>query len=653
MVTNVPGSRLNNNNNNNNNSSSSGPSSSSFTGSCSFGKFWINYDQGSISVGCGDPTSDAPHYTWTDTDPIPDIRFVGLSAWDKHVGYRDIKVHPAIDFKIYTGNITTTTTTTTTTNGNASIVPSNTATLTDGGGIHQTVFNQATIPPPPPSPPSPPLSQPQQERQRGHTNLIPTLLTLSAWTALSSITPSTVCTTLQVMDCLSPVINTLRSAAVSYAARHFQQVVAVDVDGFTSLAPHTVADILLNTNLDCPSTIITTEVNSCSSCSGEMKIHKVMMQWSGYGHEPSSPSSPCRPLSEINLLLPLVRYPLMTPDELKEISSNSDMYRRSDVLKELIAEAEYFLKSGESMHDTMSVPIGSPVKRNCGSGFNCYFDGGDEMANDGIMWKGEKKKNSNSGSDDGDSLRANPPTPIIATTAATTARTHPSSLMMNGGRRVVAVPGPQELIASNRFRFRKTPGSQDLTYMYDGDHNGVSWYLGTAYGKQKWVNPVLAGRLSIKASSPECRNTDTKALVSGNFLRNNFAGPRRKQQEQGKKGENYTSWWVLDLGPVQQLAVNHYSLRADGSQDFLRSWVLQGSRDDGQTWVELKRHLSDVTLRMPGQWASWPVAGHAAAVPYRMFRILLVGPNTEAPNPYHISLSSIELYGSFFINNNE
>ena len=35
------------------------------------------------------------------------------------------------------------------------------------------------------------------------------------------------------------------------------------------------------------------------------------------------------------------------------------------------------------------------------------------------------------------------------------------------------------------------------------------------------------------------------------------------------------SWWVLDLGPEHQLICNHYTLRHDGSHDFLRSWVLQ------------------------------------------------------------------------------
>ena len=51
---------------------------------------------------------------------------------------------------------------------------------------------------------------------------------------------------------------------------------------------------------------------------------------------------------------------------------------------------------------------------------------------------------------------------------------------------------------------------------------------------------------------------------------------------------------------------------------------------------------------MPGQQAAWPVGGHAAAVPYRYFRVLLVGPNPEAANPRHVCLSSLELYGYLY-----
>ena len=70
--------------------------------------------------------------------------------------------------------------------------------------------------------------------------------------------------------------------------------------------------------------------------------------------------------------------------------------------------------------------------------------------------------------------------------------------------------------------------------------------------------------------------------------------------------------------------------------------LLQGS-NDGTNWADLRRHISDGTIRMPGQYASWAVTSHAAAVPYRYFRLLLVGPNPEAANRYHMCLSYWEL----------
>jgi hypothetical protein len=53
-------------------------------------------------------------------------------------------------------------------------------------------------------------------------------------------------------------------------------------------------------------------------------------------------------------------------------------------------------------------------------------------------------------------------------------------------------------------------------------------------------------------------------------------------------------------------------------------WWRQGSVD-GSHWVDLRRHVGDATLQLPGQYASWPVTGPAAAVPFRAFRVLLTG----------------------------
>ena len=81
--------------------------------------------------------------------------------------------------------------------------------------------------------------------------------------------------------------------------------------------------------------------------------------------------------------------------------------------------------------------------------------------------------------------------------------------------------------------------------------------------RQTWYQ-----RLQVSASSPVCRNTDPKAVVSGNFLRMNFAGPCTVD---GKA----QTWWKVDLGRQHCLTCNYYTLRQDGSQDFLRNWVMQ------------------------------------------------------------------------------
>ena len=70
--------------------------------------------------------------------------------------------------------------------------------------------------------------------------------------------------------------------------------------------------------------------------------------------------------------------------------------------------------------------------------------------------------------------------------------------------------------------------------------------------------------MQVQASSPTCKQTDPKAVVSGNFLRNNMAGP-------GKSG----TWWMVDLGRQHRLICNYYLLRHDASTDYPRDWVLQ------------------------------------------------------------------------------
>ncbi len=66
--------------------------------------------------------------------------------------------------------------------------------------------------------------------------------------------------------------------------------------------------------------------------------------------------------------------------------------------------------------------------------------------------------------------------------------------------------------------------------------------------------------------------------------------------------------------------------------------------------MDLKRHANDTTVKVPGQYASWPVIGPAAATPYRAFRLLITGPNAS-PNPasrHNFCLSNVEFYGFMY-----
>lgn len=178
---------------------------------------------------------------------------------------------------------------------------------------------------------------------------------------------------------------------------------------------------------------------------------------------------------------------------------------------------------------------------------------------------------------------------------------------------------------------------KELLYISDGDCNGVFYYLGTSYGSHPWMNPALTKKLVVSASSPPSRFTDAKALVSRNYQGTSFAGPCNV-------GGQMSAWWKVDLGADQQLLCNYYTVRQDSSSSFMRNWSLQGSVD-GQRWTQLRTHHNDQTIGHGGQYASWPVFGANALLPFRFFRVILLGPTTSVSTPWNLSLCYLELYG--------
>ncbi|KAK3241628.1 hypothetical protein CYMTET_48622 [Cymbomonas tetramitiformis] len=154
---------------------------------------------------------------------------------------------------------------------------------------------------------------------------------------------------------------------------------------------------------------------------------------------------------------------------------------------------------------------------------------------------------------------------------------------------------------------------RQFMYAHDGDCNGVLYHIGTSCGKTAFRNPAVMKQIVITASSPTSRFTNPARLSSRTFVESSSALPR---QEQGQQ----SSWWRVDFGEQRRIMCDYYTVRHDGSQDFARDWSLQGSEDE-ENWVDLRRHENDRTITSRGQYASFPVTGHAALLPFRWLQV--------------------------------
>ena len=73
--------------------------------------------------------------------------------------------------------------------------------------------------------------------------------------------------------------------------------------------------------------------------------------------------------------------------------------------------------------------------------------------------------------------------------------------------------------------------------------------------------------------------------------------------------------------------------------------------NNGEEWVDLRRHMDDAEITMAGQYASWPVTGPPACRPFRIFRLLLLGPTAglgPRSSKRRFPLSYMEFYGYFY-----
>ena len=172
-------------------------------------------------------------------------------------------------------------------------------------------------------------------------------------------------------------------------------------------------------------------------------------------------------------------------------------------------------------------------------------------------------------------------------------------------------------------------GSQiNLTYISNGDTNGLFYYLGTNKNTVAWSNPS-GNKITIAASS----------IAAGSVGILTDRAP-----SEFYTASNANSWVEFNIYP-SQLKCSGYSLRNRSNADhYLRNWQLQGSIDDGVTWSILDNQVNNTTLNTPSQWLYLPVT---SSVSYSKFRIYETGLNSS--NTYYICLGEVELYGSVIV----
>ena len=174
-----------------------------------------------------------------------------------------------------------------------------------------------------------------------------------------------------------------------------------------------------------------------------------------------------------------------------------------------------------------------------------------------------------------------------------------------------------------------------LTFVSNGDTNGMFYWLGTRQGLSPWVNPV-ARQWVVGRQSTVYPNT-VAAVGSAD------RGDTIVHSTDGVG--NWTAW---DLGAGTTLDVSHYAIRnrPDYEGHHLRNWVLEGTNDAtaitnpaGATWIVLMTHTAE-TAMTAGVWRNWAVTPGTA---YRHLRIRNTGTDSTGNN--YMTYGEIEFYG--------
>jgi hypothetical protein len=151
--------------------------------------------------------------------------------------------------------------------------------------------------------------------------------------------------------------------------------------------------------------------------------------------------------------------------------------------------------------------------------------------------------------------------------------------------------------------------------------------LGTAYGTEKYINPVLRNLVTVTHSS-KLESGKSHDLVSHTACSCNLL--------------NQANSTVTIEFKTTSIMPTKYTLRHTNSRDAecLRNWKLQAS-SNGTDWADLRIHVNDTSLNGKASTHSWDIEPRDEY--YSSFKIVQTG-NNSSSNTY-LSMAGFELYG--------
>ncbi len=175
-------------------------------------------------------------------------------------------------------------------------------------------------------------------------------------------------------------------------------------------------------------------------------------------------------------------------------------------------------------------------------------------------------------------------------------------------------------------------GGIEFTFVSGGDANGLIYWLGTNDGARAFANPATAAETDYPitndasgtaAGSPD----DTTDRVSGAWGGTNANG----------------NWIVWSLAAGTSLLVQDVTIMSDGSGQYPKNFVIEGSNDLA-TWTVLYTRSSNVNA--PNAWSLLDLSANTES--YRHFRFRVTGLNSFG-NAFTQRLREVDFYGTYSV----